>query len=56
MGCGFGGVVGCGFGGVVACASSKLSSNAITIGELYEVRTDRGERRIIAKAARGISE
>ena len=37
----FGGVVGCwgavaGFD-VVACASSKLSSNAITIGELYGV-------------------
>ena len=31
MGCGFG----AGFDGVVACASSKLSSNAITIDELY---------------------
>src|SRR5687767_7382125 len=41
-GAAFGGVVGCGFGGAalggVACASGKLSSNAINIGELYELR------------------
>ena len=55
---GFAGVVGCGCGAVagfdvVACPSSKLSSNAITIRELYGAVGAKAER-IIAMAARGI--